>query len=320
MIDDLPEGWAVTSVGQVSAAIQYGYTASAVQESEGTRFLRITDIQDGIVNWNAVPSCEIDDNLISRYALTKGDIVFARTGATTGKSFLIGMCPLAVFASYLIRLRPRREVEPGFLAYFFQTPGYWRLISENISGNAQPNCNASKLAALNLPLPPLAEQQRIVAKVEALLARLNAARQRLAKVPAILKRFRQSVLAAACSGRLTADWREEELGDGAGIEPRETEDLGSTDLPGTWTYEKLGGGIQSTTRSVSGAPKKRSALLRREIPVRSDRRSSSGRWRNPSLFPNSKRRWPERQPDVSERNRLDRYCWRDHREHGSSDF
>jgi hypothetical protein len=61
----------------------------------------------------------------------------------------------------------------------------------------------------DLPLPPLAEQKRIVAKVEALLARVNAARQRLAKVPAILKRFRQSVLAAACSGRLTADWRVE---------------------------------------------------------------------------------------------------------------
>src|SRR5207245_2267787 len=60
-----------------------------------------------------------------------------------------------------------------------------------------------------VPLPPLAEQRRIVAKVEALLARVNVARQRLAKVPAILKRFRQSVLAAACSGRLTADWREE---------------------------------------------------------------------------------------------------------------
>jgi type I restriction enzyme S subunit len=59
-----------------------------------------------------------------------------------------------------------------------------------------------------LPLPPLAEQKRIVAKVEQLLARVNAARDRLDRVPAILKRFRHSVLAAACSGRLTKDWRE----------------------------------------------------------------------------------------------------------------
>ncbi len=58
------------------------------------------------------------------------------------------------------------------------------------------------------PLPPLAEQKRIVEKVEQLLARVNTARERLARVSAILKRFRQAVLAAACSGRLTADWRE----------------------------------------------------------------------------------------------------------------
>ncbi len=65
----------------------------------------------------------------------------------------------------------------------------------------------------DIPLPPLAEQRRIVAKVEQILARVNAARERLGRVPATLKRFRQSVLAAACSGRLTADWREEHRGE-----------------------------------------------------------------------------------------------------------
>jgi type I restriction enzyme, S subunit len=152
--DGLPEGWTLTTVGGVSEAIQYGYTASAAQRTNGPRFLRITDIQDGAVDWNNVPSCEIDGKSLSRFALGKGDIVFARTGATTGKSFLIGPCPPAVFASYLIRLRPLPEVLSPFLALFFQTPDYWQLISENVSGNAQPNCNASKLAELPMPLPP----------------------------------------------------------------------------------------------------------------------------------------------------------------------
>ena len=71
------------------------------------------------------------------------------------------------------------------------------------------------LKALEIPLPPIREQKRIVAKVEELLARVNAARERLAKVPAILKRFRQSVLAAACSGQLTEGWRDKQ----AGVEP-----------------------------------------------------------------------------------------------------
>src|SRR5439155_16439844 len=59
------------------------------------------------------------------------------------------------------------------------------------------------------PLPPLAEQRRIVVKLETLLGKVDACQQRLARIPILLKRFRQSVLAAACSGRLTADWREE---------------------------------------------------------------------------------------------------------------
>ncbi len=232
MIEDdgeLPEGWASTSVGEISAAIQYGYTASAMQDANGPRFLRITDIQNGTVNWDAVPSCEIGNEDLSRFAVKPGDIVFARTGATTGKSYLIRKCPKAVFASYLIRLRPRAQIEPAFLSFFFQTPDYWQLISDNVSGNAQPNCNASKLAELPLPLPPLAEQKRIVAKVEEVLGQVTAARERLAKVPAILKRFRQSVLAAASSGRLTEDWR-------GHSHSSEVED---DELPASWRQREL---------------------------------------------------------------------------------
>jgi len=225
---DMPEGWAGTTVGEVSTQIQYGYTASASSEVDGPKFLRITDIQDGLVDWKTVPSCKITSDDIAKFALATGDIVFARTGATTGKSYLIRSCPAAVFASYLIRLRPRPPLDPRFLSLFFQTPDYWQLISENVSGNAQPNCNASKLAALPMPLPPLAEQKRIVAKVEKLLARVNAARQRLAKVPALLKRFRQSVLAAACSGKLTEGWR-----------AKSRTPLEHDELPTSWTEQRL---------------------------------------------------------------------------------
>jgi type I restriction enzyme S subunit len=206
-IDSLPEGWASTPLADIAASIQYGYTASARTGGSGPRFLRITDIQDGEVTWDDVPSCQIEPRDIEVFQLAPGDIVFARTGATTGKSYLIRSCPESVFASYLIRVRAHSLVEPSFLHLCFQTKHYWGYISDNVAGNAQPNCNASKLAALPLTIPPLAEQKRIVAKVEALLARVNAAREKLARVPQILKRFRQAVLAAACSGRLTEDWR-----------------------------------------------------------------------------------------------------------------
>ena len=105
----LPNGWRRVAVKDMADSIQYGHTASAVQRDDGPRFLRITDIQDGRVDWNAVPSCDIPKDDVPKYKLAPGDLVFARTGATTGKSFLIGECPEAVFASYLIRVRVRSE-------------------------------------------------------------------------------------------------------------------------------------------------------------------------------------------------------------------
>src|SRR5437762_10231663 len=103
-------GTRTVRVREVAESIQYGHTASASASEEGPRFLRITDIQNGAVDWDSVPSCDIAENDIPKYRLAEGDLVFARTGATTGKSFLIRKCPDAVFASYLIRVRASKKM------------------------------------------------------------------------------------------------------------------------------------------------------------------------------------------------------------------
>jgi type I restriction enzyme, S subunit len=200
----LPEGWASAKVSAIADSLAYGYTASAKAGSDGPRFLRITDLQNGRVDWNSVPTCQIGHADVEKYSLHSGDIVFTRTGATTGKSFLIRSCPAAVFASYLIRLRLLSDINPALLAYFFQTPDYWSFVSDNVSGIAQPSCNATKLSELKVPIPPSAEQQRLVEAIAASLSKVDAARNHLSRVPLILKRFRQAVLAAACSGKLTS--------------------------------------------------------------------------------------------------------------------
>jgi type I restriction enzyme S subunit len=106
-------------------------------------------------------------------------------------------------------LRSNGAVEPEYLFHFVRQESFRRAAEAEMTGSVgQKRVPVSFLEEAELPLPPLAEQKRIVAKVEELLARVNAARERIARVPAILKRIRQSVLAAACSGRLTADWRE----------------------------------------------------------------------------------------------------------------
>lgn len=150
---------------------QYGYTASATTEQIGPHLLRITDIQDGSVNWKTGPYCDCPKP--EKYLLQKDDILFARTGATTGKSFLIEKCPTAVFASYLIRLRVTKLVNPQYLYAFFQSPDYWAQVSANTSGSAQPNCNATKLANLKVPVPPPEEQQSIVAYLSNFQEKVN---------------------------------------------------------------------------------------------------------------------------------------------------
>lgn len=98
---------------------QYGVTTSASTTPVGPKFVRITDLKDGQVDWSTVPFCECPD--VSKYKLQLNDLLFARTGATTGKTHLVTALPSddAVFASYLIRVRPSKAVDPGYLAAFF---------------------------------------------------------------------------------------------------------------------------------------------------------------------------------------------------------
>ena len=153
-----------TALKEISTQIDYGLTASANSTPVGPKLLRITDIQDGAVDWTTVPYCQSDDRKLSASRLRVGDIVFARTGATTGKSYLIRQCPEnAVFASYLIRVRPSECIDPIFLAHFFDSSSYWTQISLKATGAAQTGVNASKLKELEVPLPPLPEQRRIAA-------------------------------------------------------------------------------------------------------------------------------------------------------------
>ena len=85
--------------------IQYGYTASATEEVADAKFLRITDIQGGVVDWKKVPYCIIDEANKDKYLLDFGDIVVARTGNSTGENFIFESSHEAVFASYLIRFQ-----------------------------------------------------------------------------------------------------------------------------------------------------------------------------------------------------------------------
>lgn len=177
----MKEGWENEKLKRLSK-IMYGYTAKASYEIEGVKYLRITDVQNNNVKWQEVPNCKINEEDFTKYQLHYGDIVFARTGATTGKSFLITKAPDSVFASYLIRvqLSPERII-PEFLYLYFQSDSYWNIINKGISGSAQGGFNASKLGELDIPIPPLPEQKQIVTLLDKAFAAINQAKTHIEK-------------------------------------------------------------------------------------------------------------------------------------------
>ncbi len=201
------------TLGDVCEKVDYGHTASAKETGDGPKFLRITDIQNGSVDWDGLPVCECELKEREKYGLDTGDIVFARTGATTGKSYLVSDCPIdVVFASYLIRIRPKDQVLSTYLAYFFQTPEYWEQISISSSGSAQPGVNATKLKTLQIPLPSLAEQQRIVTMLDEAFEAIEIAKANTKKNLANSKELFQSKLNEIFSQKGDG-WEEKKLGE-----------------------------------------------------------------------------------------------------------
>ena len=161
-IGPVPVNWKVKPLSDCAYKPDYGYTASASNKPIGPRLLRITDIKDGSVDWDAVPYCNCNKEIIVSKGLNEHDIVVARIGATTGKSFLIDNCPEAVFASYLIRIRAdRNKIYPDYLHHYMQTTMYWQHIAHNKGGRLKGGINIPILASIPLPIPLLSEQREI---------------------------------------------------------------------------------------------------------------------------------------------------------------
>lgn len=198
------EGWEEKNLKNVSNSIQYGYTESANYKKVGPKFLRITDIQDNNVSWVDVPYCVIDDDNRKKYVLKNGDIVFARTGATVGKSYLIeNLEEDAVYASYLIRVSINRDLLiPKFVKHFFESKLYWNQIIDKQTGAGQPNVNGTKLGQIVLSYPKIEEQQKIVEKLDALQEQTKQLEAIYTKKIKDLDELKQSILQKAFRGEL----------------------------------------------------------------------------------------------------------------------
>ena len=214
---DVPKGWEWERWGNVSQSIQYGYNAPALEQG-AIKMVRISDIQENKVLWDSVPYCMIEENDIETYLLKANDILFARTGGTVGKSFLVTHVPeRAIYAGYLIRTRYSSMLNPRYMKMFMESQLYWEQLKNGTIATAQPNCNGKTLAKMLLPLPPRNEQERIAEKISQLssvMLHYGDCQNKLDLLNAEIKeQLRKSVLQEAIQGKLVPQIAEDGTAD-----------------------------------------------------------------------------------------------------------
>jgi type I restriction enzyme S subunit len=210
---EIPQGWEWERWGNIALSIQYGYNAPALERGD-IKMVRISDIHDNVVQWENVPFCNIEACDIDAYLLKENDILFARTGGTVGKSFLVQSVPEpAIYAGYLIRTRYSQELCPQYLKVFMESQLYWEQLKSGTIATAQPNCNGKTLGRMLLPIPPKAEQSRLVQKLTSLtpmFQRYAKAQQDLDNLnESIDDKLKKSILQEAIQGKLVPQIAEE---------------------------------------------------------------------------------------------------------------
>ncbi|MGQ5486733.1 hypothetical protein FA893_07395 [Photobacterium damselae subsp. piscicida] len=162
------------SLSEICTDISYGYTASANSEIVGPKFLRITDIQGGVVDWDTVPYCEIPESKLNKNLLSQGDIVVARTGNSTGENYMFSGDEPSVFTSYLIRFKVDSNIaNPHYVWLQMRTRRWWDFVSGAKSGSVQAGANATVLGKFEVNLPPKYVQDYVVEVISCLSSKIS---------------------------------------------------------------------------------------------------------------------------------------------------
>jgi type I restriction enzyme S subunit len=173
------------------------FESTQFTKDAGMPLVRIRDVG------TSKTECNYDGSFDNQYVVQLGDLLIGMDGdfkcaRWEGPKALLNQRVCKVVTT-------TRFYDADFLE--LALPGYLNAINENTSSQTVRHLSSRSIAEIPLPLPPLCEQRRIAAKSRLLSKQVNTCREGLAKVPKLLRAFRQSVLAAACSGRLTEDWR-----------------------------------------------------------------------------------------------------------------
>ncbi|MEX5440612.1 restriction endonuclease subunit S [Acinetobacter indicus] len=229
-LDNLPVEWSVSQLTKMIASeglISDGdWIESKDQDEKGDiRLIQLADIGDGDFRdkSNRYMNQDAFDRL-NCVELKANDVLIARMPDPLGRACIFPKLPykcVTVVDVCLIRTGERSAISPKLLKYWINSTQIRNLIALNATGTTRKRITRKKLESFDFPVPPLAEQQEIVRQLDLMLAQVEQIKARLDAIPAILKKFRQSVLADAVSGKLTEEWRE----------------VAEFDVD-TWTYER----------------------------------------------------------------------------------
>jgi type I restriction enzyme S subunit len=212
VIDELPTGWTLARLGDLAVKIGSGSTprgGGAVYASAGVPFIRSMNVHfdgfhpDGLVFLDASQARALE-NVIVR----TGDVLLNITGASIGRAT---QAPQRVdggrVSQHVCIIRPAEGLHAPYLSYLLAAPMFQDQITNENYGVTRQALTKSMIESFHIPLPPLPEQRRIVARIEALFARTRRARADLERIAPLARRFREALLTAAFNGELTSDWR-----------------------------------------------------------------------------------------------------------------
>lgn len=208
MSGELPKGWCECRYGDVGY-LQNGYAFSSQQYTkEGSNLIRISDIQNGRINCK--DCVKIKEDVDKNFIVQKNDLLLAMSGATTGKTGVYKENEVAFLNQRVgnLKVYSTDAVCLKFRNYFFENKK--KEIEHLAYGGAQPNISKSMIENLSILLPPLAEQERIVEKIEELFSEIDESIKNLKTAQLQLKQYRQSILKSAFEGKLykTTEWKE----------------------------------------------------------------------------------------------------------------
>jgi type I restriction enzyme S subunit len=210
-VSELPSHWTETTLRD-AAILKTGPFGSTLHKSDyvrgGTPIINPMHINNGRLFPSEIATVSTSTaNRLSEYRLQSGDVVLGRRGEMGRCAVVQGSQEGWLCGTGSLILRPRQSLDARYLQRFLSSPGTVNKLVGASVGSTMVNLNQGILFSLGLPLPPLAEQIRIADKLETVIAKIDLCRARLDRVPQILNKFREAVLEAAVSGKLTEEWR-----------------------------------------------------------------------------------------------------------------